>query len=353
MRAAVVTQFDLPLTIEERPVPEPGAGQVLVRLETCGLCHTDIHAMRGDWPVKPTLPFVPGHEGVGIVEKVGPGVTNRIVGQRVAMPWLGYACGECRYCIDGRENLCEKQYNNGYAVDGGYAEYMLADAKYATPVPDGVSPLDAAPLTCAGVTTYAAVKAAHVLPGERVAVFGVGGLGHLAVQYARLVGAKVVAIDVTDEKLALARELGADDTVNAAKEDVVAALAALGGVDAVIVLAVAPSVFAQAFASLNRGGRLVLVSLPADGTLTLPIFDTVLKGIEVIGSIVGTRQDLVEVFDLHAAGRTRVITQTRALDDVNTAVDEVLSGSVPARLVFAFGDQPAVAAAAANANAIA
>lgn len=353
MRAAVVSRFDLPLTIEERPIPEPGPGQVLVRLETCGLCHTDIHAMRGDWPVKPALPFVPGHEGVGIVEKVGAGVSNRTVGQRVAMPWLGHACGECRYCIDGRENLCENQYNNGYAVDGGYEEYALADAKYAVPVPDGVSPLDAAPLTCAGVTTYAAIKAAHVTPGERVAIFGVGGLGHLAVQYARLVGAKVVAIDVTEEKLALARDLGADDTVNAATEDVVAALAAIGGVDAAIVLAVAPSVFGQAFAALNRGGRLVLVSLPADGTITLPVFDTVLKGIEVIGSIVGTRQDLIEVFDLHAAGRTRVITQTRALDDVNDAVAEVLAGTVPARLVFAFGDQAAAPAAAAEAKATA
>lgn len=336
MRAAVVSQYRQPLTLENRPIPEPGPGQVLVRLEACGLCHTDIHAIDGDWPVKPGLPFVPGHEGVGIVERVGDGVTTRTVGQRVALPWLGYACGECRYCIDGRENLCERQHNTGYSVDGGYAEYTLADARFASPVPDGVNPLDAAPLTCAGVTTYAAVKNAHVVPGERVAVFGIGGLGHLAVQYARLVGAQVVAVDITEEKLNLAVELGADHAVNAAEVDPVEAIHHLGGADVAIVLAVAPTVFDQAFRSLNRGGRLVLVSLPAEGTLTIPVFDTVLKGISVIGSIVGTRQDLAEVFALHAAGRTRVVAEARDLSDVNDAVGEVLSGEVPARLVFTY-----------------
>ncbi|GAA1448870.1 alcohol dehydrogenase catalytic domain-containing protein [Leifsonia poae] len=336
MRAAVAIAFDKPLIIEDRPVPRPGPGQVLVRLEACGLCHTDIHAIRGDWPVKPDLPFVPGHEGVGIIEQLGDGVRARTVGQRVAMPWLGYACGECRYCIDGRENLCEQQRNTGYAVDGGYAEYALADARFAVPVPDDVSPFDAAPLTCAGVTTYAAIKAAKVVPGERVAVFGVGGLGHLAVQYARLVGAQVTAIDVTDAKLELALELGADHVVNALDVDPVQALTHVGGADVAVVLAVAPTVFAQAFASLNRGGRLILVSLPADGALTVPVFDTVLKGISIIGSIVGTRQDLVEVFALHAAGRTRVVAMPRSLENVNEAVDDVLSGEIPARLVFTY-----------------
>jgi propanol-preferring alcohol dehydrogenase len=336
MRAAVVPAFGAPAQVEDREIPQPGAGQVLVRLEACGLCHTDIHAMNGDWPVKPHLPLVPGHEGVGIIEQLGEGVTTRTVGQRVAMPWLAHACGECRYCVDGRENLCEQQFNNGYGVDGGYSEYMLADARFATPVPDGVSPLDAAPLTCAGVTTYAAIKNAHVTPGETVAVFGIGGLGHLALQYARLVGAKVIAVDVTEEKLALATELGADHVVNAHEVDPVLAIRQLGGADVAVILAVAPSVFHQAFDALNRGGRLVLVSLPADGELTVPVFDTVLKGISIIGSIVGTRQDLAEVFALHAAGRTRVITETRALDDVNESVAEVLAGTVPARLVFTY-----------------
>lgn len=337
MRAAVVTEFGSPAKIEERPIPRPQAGQVMVRLEACGLCHTDIHAMNGDWPVRPKLPLVPGHEGVGIIEEIGDGVTTRKVGQRVAMAWLGHACGECRYCVDGRENLCEQQYNNGYAVDGGYSEYMLADARYAVPVPDGVTALDAAPLTCAGVTTYAAIKNARVTPGETVAVFGIGGLGHLAIQYARLVGAKVIAVDVTEEKLALATELGADHVVNAHTADPVQEIHALGGADVAVVLAVAPAVFRQSFDALNRGGRLVLVSLPAGGELTVPVFETVLKGISIIGSIVGTRQDLAEVFALHAAGRTRVITKTRDLDQINESVAEILAGTVPARLVFTYG----------------
>jgi propanol-preferring alcohol dehydrogenase len=336
MHAAVATRFTEPLTIEDRAIPTPGPGQVLIRLEACGLCHTDIHAVRGDWPVKPGLPFVPGHEGVGIVERLGEGVTTRTIGQRVALPWLGHACGECRYCIDGRENLCESQHNTGYSFDGGYAEYALADAKFATPVPDRIPPLEAAPLTCAGVTTYAAVKAAHVVPGERVAVFGIGGLGHLAVQYARLVGAQAIAVDVRRDKLDLALELGADHAINAAEVDPVEAIAELGGADVTIVLAVDPVVFDQAFRALNRGGRMLLVSLPAEGVLTVPISDTVLKGISIIGSIVGTRQDLVEVFALHAAGRTRVVAEERELRDVNQAMKEVVSGAVPARLVFTY-----------------
>jgi alcohol dehydrogenase, propanol-preferring len=336
MRAAVVTSFTEPLQLEDRPVPTPGDGQVLVRLETSGLCHTDIHAAHGDWPVKPSPPFVPGHEGVGIVEATGPGVTAHAVGDRVALPWLGHACGHCDHCVSGWETLCVQQQNTGYSIDGSFAEYAVADANYAVRVPDGVDPFDAAPLTCAGVTTYKAVKVAHVRPAEKVAIFGIGGLGHLALQYARLVGGDVIAVDVSEEKLTLARDLGADHTVNAATEDPVAAIEALGGADVAIVLAVIPSVFEQAFASLRRGGRLVCVGLPPeeDGPMKLPLFPTVLKGISVIGSIVGTRQDLAEVFDLHALGRTRVIAEPRSLEDVNSAIDEVLEGRAPARLVF-------------------
>ncbi|MCL3819065.1 alcohol dehydrogenase AdhP [Aeromicrobium wangtongii] len=334
MKAAVVTEFGQPLELQDRPAPSPGPGQVLVRLEASGLCHTDIHAAHGDWPVKPALPFVPGHEGVGVVTELGEGVTERAIGDRVSIAWLGQACGHCRYCIDGRETLCEAQLNSGYSVDGAHAEYAGADARYAVRVPEGVSSFDAAPLSCAGVTAYKSVKVAHVQPAETVAVFGIGGLGHLAVQYARLVGAVVIAVDVEDEKLALATELGADHVVNAAEVDPVTAIASLGGADVSLAYAVAPRSFEQAFASLNRGGRLVCVALPAEGTMSIPIFDTVLKGISIIGSIVGTRQDLAEVFALHARGRTRVIAEGRRLEQVNEAIDQVLRGAVPARLVF-------------------
>ena len=336
MKAAVVTSFTQPLEIQDRPVPEPGPGQVLVRIEASGLCHTDIHAAHGDWPVKPVPPFVPGHEGVGIVEAFGAGVTERALGDRVALPWLGHACGHCDHCVDGWETLCEEQQNTGYSIDGGFAEYAVADARYVVPVPAGVAAFDAAPLTCAGVTTYKAVKVAGIRPSERVAVFGIGGLGHLAVQYARLVGGTVIAVDVEDEKLRLATELGADHVVNAREQDPVAAIEALGGADVAIVLAVMPSVFEQAFASLRRGGRLVCVGLPpeSEGPMDLPIFPTVLKGISVIGSIVGTRQDLAEVFELHALGRTRVVADGRKLDEVNEAIDDVLTGRATARLVI-------------------
>ncbi|HEY3013688.1 MAG TPA: alcohol dehydrogenase AdhP [Nocardioides sp.] len=338
MKAAVVTDFTRPLEVQDLPVPEPGEGQVLVRMETCGLCHTDIHAAHGDWPVKPTPPFIPGHEGVGIVERLGAGVTARQVGDRVAIPWLGHACGHCRYCVSGWETLCESQQNSGYSVNGAFAEYAVADAEYVVPVPEAVSSLDAAPLTCAGVTTYKAIKVADVQPTERVAIFGVGGLGHLAVQYGRIVGGSVIAVDVEDAKLELAKELGADHVVNARKVDPVKAIQDLGGADVAVALAVHPTVFEQAFASLRRGGRLVCVALPPEneGSMSVPIFDTVLKGIKVIGSIVGTRQDLAEVFDLHAQGKTRVIAESRKIDEVNAAVDEVLSGQVSARLVFEF-----------------
>ena len=347
MKAAVVSSFDHPLSINDRDIPEPAQGEVLVRMETCGLCHTDIHAAHGDWPVKPTLPFVPGHEGVGIVEKLGAGVLTRFVGERVAIAWLGYACGECQYCVDGRETLCEAQHNSGYSVDGAFAEYAVASARFVVPVPAGVTAFDAAPLSCAGVTTYKSLKVAKVAPTERVAVFGIGGLGHLAVQYAGIMGGTVIAVDVEDEKLELAVELGATHTVNAALVDPIAAIQALGGADVAVVLAASSKVFEQAFASLRRGGRLICVALPAEGAMNIPIFETVLKGISIIGSIVGTRRDLVEVFELHAAGRTRVIAQSRRIDEVNEAIEQVLSGKVPARLVFEFAPQFAEHAGAA------
>ena len=335
MKAAVVTDFHSPLQIQDLPVPEPGPGDVLVRIQASGLCHTDIHAAHGDWPVKPAPPFIPGHEGIGHIERLGSGVTTRRLGDRVAIAWLGYACGECRHCIGGWETLCEKQQNSGYSVNGTFAEYAIAPAAFATLVPDAISSRDAAPLTCAGVTTYKAIKVARVAPAETVAVFGVGGLGHLALQYARIAGAFVIGVDIEDSKLAMATELGADHVVNARTADPVESIRELGGADVAVALAASPASFDQAYRSLRRGGRLVCVALPADnGALNLPIFDTVLNGKSVIGSIVGTRNDLADVFALHAAGRTRIIAVDRKLDEVNESIDDVLSGRVPARVVF-------------------
>ena len=334
MRAAVVREFGAPLVIEERPVPEPGPGEVVIQMEASGLCHTDIHAAHGDWPVRPAPPFVPGHEGVGIVVAAGEGVTSPPLGQRVAVPWLGYACGTCEHCLTGWETLCLSQRNTGYSGDGCFAEYFTASAAFAAPVPDGIDPVDAAPLTCAGVTTYKAVKVGNVHPGDLVAISGIGGLGHLALQYAKIFGATTAAIDITDSKLQLAKDLGADLVIDARTEDPAAILHAHGGATVAIGLAVNDKSFAAAYAGLRRGGRLVLVALPAAGTLQIPVFDTVLNGTSVIGSIVGTRADLATVFDLHRHGRTRVISETRPLETVNQSIDDVLHGKTRARIVL-------------------
>jgi propanol-preferring alcohol dehydrogenase len=334
MRVAVVRELGQPLVIEDRPVPEPGRGQVVVRLEASGLCHTDIHAAHGDWGVKPTVPFVPGHEGVGTLCAVGDGVAADRLGTRVAVPWLHRACGHCEHCVSGWETLCLAQTNTGYFVDGCFGDFVVADAEYVVAVPAGIDPLEAAPLTCAGLTTFKAVKVSGARSSDLVAVFGVGGLGHLAVQYAKIAGATVVAVDVNDDTLLLAKALGADITVDARTERPADAIQALGGADAVITTAADAEPVRAAFDSLRRGGRLVLVGLPADDELPLPIAQTVLGGISVIGSIVGTRRDLAEVFELHAAGRTRVVYDTWRLEDVNEAIGDVLAGRVEARVVF-------------------
>ncbi len=333
MRAAVVPALGAPLEIRDVPVPEPGPGQVLVKIVASGLCHTDIHAARGDWPVKPKVPLIPGHEGVGEVVAVGPGESPVAIGDTVALPWLGHACGNCRYCVTGWETYCTTPQFMGYTIDGSYAEYAIGYASHVVKVPAGISALDAAPLTCAGVTTYKAVKVAKPQPAETAMVVGIGGLGHLALQYAKIFGSTTIAVDVEDEKLQLAKDLGADHVIDG-RGDQQGELAALGGVDVAVVTVPSPAAMKAAHASMNPNGRLILVGLPADNRFELPVFETVLKGISVIGSLVGTRQDLTETFDLHAQGRTKVILETRRLEDVNECFEEVLSGQVPARLVF-------------------
>ncbi len=336
MKAAVVHEFGRPLVVENIATPEPAPGQVLVKVETSGLCHTDIHAANGDWPVRPTPPFIPGHEAVGLVERVGAGVTRLKEGDRVAVPWLGWACGACESCASGWETLCAQAVYTGYTVNGGLAEYVTAAADFAGKVPAGIDPIDAAPLTCAGVTTYKAVKVSGARSSDLVAVYGVGGLGHLALQYAQIAGASVAAVDLVDEKLQMAKELGASYTINSKNEDPVGIIQGLGGADAAIVLAASPIAFEQAFRSLKPNGTLVLVALPKDNYMKLPIFETVLRGIKVVGSLVGTRMDLAETFELHADGRTKIVSETRTLDTVNESMADVLNGVVEARVVFDF-----------------
>ncbi|MDH6197752.1 propanol-preferring alcohol dehydrogenase [Mycobacterium frederiksbergense] len=334
MRAAVVAEFGAPLQVSELELPTPGPGEALVKLETSGVCHTDLHAAHGDWPVKPSPPFIPGHEGCGTVVALGPGVQGLKVGDKVGNAWLWSACGSCEYCRTGWETLCEQQRNGGYSVNGSFGSYMLVDADFAVRIPDGVDPVEVAPILCAGVTVYKGLKVTDTRPGQWVAISGVGGLGHIAVQYARAMGLRVVAIDIDDAKLALAGELGAEVTVNATTSDVVAEVQkATGGVHAALVTAVHPQAFGQAIGLTRRGGTIVFNGLPP-GDFPAPIFDIVLKGLTIRGSIVGTRQDMVEALDFYARGLIHPIVETASLDQINEVFDRMQRGQIDGRVVI-------------------
>ena len=336
MKAAVVHAFGAPLVIENVPVPTPGPNQVLVRLVASGVCHTDVHAAEGDWPVKPTLPFIPGHEAVGDVVAVGPGVVGVALGDRVGVPWLHSACGRCEFCETGRETLCASQRNTGYSVNGGYAEYMLANADYVGQIPAGMDPALAAPVLCAGVTTYKGIKETDTRPGQWIVISGIGGLGHLGVQYAKAMGLRVIAVDVAPEKLALARRLGAERTIDASKENPAEVVQReIGGAHAALVTAVSTKAFDQALGMLRSGGTCVLVGLPP-GDFPTPIFPVVLKRLTVRGSIVGTRADLREALEFAARGEIEVAYETRRLEDVNEIFDGLKAGTITGRVVLDF-----------------
>lgn len=334
MKAAVVYAFGKPLAIEEMPIPQPGPGQVLVKVVASGVCHTDLHAADGDWPVKPALPFIPGHEGVGYVAAVGTDVTHVKEGDRVGVPWLHSACGLCDYCLTGWETLCPYQQNTGYSVNGGYAEYVLAPAAYVGHLPAGVDFAVIAPILCAGVTTYKGLKETEARPGEWVAISGIGGLGHVAVQYAKAMGLHIAAVDIADDKLALARTLGAELTVNARVEDPATTIEReVGGVHGVLVTAVSPLAFHQALGMLRRGGTVSLVGLPP-GTFETPIFDVVLKRLTIRGSIVGTRKDLEEALQFAAEGKVRATIERQPLDAINDIFARLQRGDVEGRVVL-------------------
>lgn len=336
MKAAIVNEFHQKLEIKDVPIPTIGEGEVLVKITACGVCHTDLHAAHGDWPVKPKLPLIPGHEGVGFVEKVGPGVTSIKIGDRVGIPWLYSACGECDYCLTGWETLCKEQQNGGYSVDGGYAEYCVAPAAYVAKIPEGVTDEEIAPILCAGVTTYKALKVTGAKPGDWVAIYGIGGLGHIALQYAKAMGFNVIAVDISDDKLELAKSLGADLTVNGRSVDPVQEIEnKVGGAHAAVSVAVTPKAFEQAYRSVRRGGTLVVVGLPV-GDLPIPIFDTVLNGVVVKGSIVGTRKDMKEALDFAARGKVKAIIETHPLENINEIFERMEKGNINGRIVIKF-----------------
>jgi propanol-preferring alcohol dehydrogenase len=334
MKAAVVTAFGQPLEIREVEVPTPGAGQVLVKIAASGVCHTDLHAAEGDWPVKPNPPFIPGHEGVGHVVAVGAGVTHVKEGDRVGVPWLYSTCGHCEHCLGGWETLCESQQNTGYSVNGGFAEYTLADAGYVGRLPDNVGFVEIAPILCAGVTVYKGLKMTDTKPGNWVVISGIGGLGHMAVQYARAMGLNVAAVDVDDRKLDLARRLGAEVTVNAREQDPAAHLKKeIGGAHGALVTAVSPKAFEQAIGMTRRGGTIALNGLPP-GDFPLSIFDMVLNGTTVRGSIVGTRLDLQEALDFAGEGKVKATVSAEPLENINDIFARMHRGGIEGRVVI-------------------
>jgi propanol-preferring alcohol dehydrogenase len=339
MRAAVVTAFGKPLVIQQVPIPVPGPGEVLVKVMACGVCHTDLHAAEGDWPVKPTPPFIPGHEVAGIVAALGPDVTGLKLGDAVGVAWLHDACLACEYCETGWETLCEHQHNTGYSCDGGFAEYVIASAAFAARLPAGIDFAQIAPILCAGVTTYKGLKETEARPGEWVAISGIGGLGHIAVQYAKAMGLHVAALDIAPEKLALARAAGADIAVDARSPTAVAEVlkATGGGAHGVLVTAVSPPAFAQALSLVRRKGTVALVGLPP-GDFPTPIFDVVLKRITVRGSIVGTRRDLDEAIAFVAEGKVRAEIHKAPLEDINAIFAKLKAGKIEGRMVLDFAE---------------
>jgi propanol-preferring alcohol dehydrogenase len=336
MRAAVVRRFSQPLHVGEVPVPELTPGRVLIRLAACGVCHTDLHAVDGDWPFKPHLPLIPGHEGVGHVVAVPSGVYSVKEGDRVGVPWLHTACGHCKHCWAGWETLCDAQQCTGYTVNGCFAEYVLADPDYCAHLPATLDWTPAAPILCAGVTVYKGLKQTDARPGQTVVVSGIGGLGHLAVQYAKAMGLHVIAVDVADEKLDLARRCGADQAVNARTADPVAEVRRLcGGADGVLVTAPSRPAFAQAAGMLGKRGTMVLIGIPA-GSFELDILATIAGCHTVRGSSVGTRADLAEALQFAAEGKVVTHHTTDRLDNINAILDRMRQARIEGRVVVTF-----------------
>jgi len=336
MKAAVLHEFKTPLSLEEVAVPEVGADEVLIEVEVCGVCHSDLHVADGDWTQLAGIvkkPLILGHEIVGRVTERGAAVQNIQVGDRVGVPWLQWTCGQCEFCREGNENLCTRQRITGVMVDGGYAEYAKAPASHVIQIPHALSSEQAAPLLCAGVTVHRALKQAKMCAGQRLAVFGVGGLGHIAVQIGRAAGAEVTAIDVSEEKLALAKSLGATRTLNAAISNVVKEVRSLGGMHIAIVTSAAKSAYDMAFYCVRPTGTLLVVGLPAKDISFPPIL---MAGgeIQIKASAVGTREDLREALAMGAAGIVHCQVTTRPLTDVQDVLGELGRGEVSGRVVL-------------------
>jgi propanol-preferring alcohol dehydrogenase len=336
VKAAILREFKKPLAIEDVDAPIPGADEVLIEVEACGVCHSDLHVADGDWTqLAPIVkkPLILGHEIAGRVVEKGSAVRELNAGDRVGVPWVHWTCGKCEFCREGNENLCSTQKITGVTVDGGYAQFVKAPATHATRIPDGLASVEAAPLFCAGVTVYRALKQSNISPGQRLAVFGIGGLGHLAVQIGCAMGARVTAIDISEEKLALAQSLGASATLNAATRHVVEELGGAGGVHVALVTSAAKAAYDMAFYCLRPTGTLLVVGLPAENIGFPPIMMAAGE-VRIRATAVGTRKDLQEVLAMAAAGKVRCQVSTRPLAQANEVIEELRRGQISGRAVL-------------------
>ena len=336
MKAAIVREYKEPLQIEDAEIPVPAPDEVLIKVEACGVCHSDLHIAEGDWTsflkvVK--KPLIPGHEVVGRVIEKGEDVSHLEVGDRVGVAWVHWTCGECDMCREGRENLCKKQIITGAMVDGGYAEFMKAKASHALKVPDSLSSEQAAPFYCAGLTVYRAIKNAGIEPGQRVAIFGIGGLGHLAVQIAKAFGGEVIAVDIAQEKLELAQSLGASATINARTSDAVKELRKLGGAHVAVVTSGSKAAYDSAFYATRASGTLVVVGMPAE-ELSFPAMK--MREVKIMASATGTRDDLREILEMAADGRVKCLIETRPLESINEVFDDMRNAKIAGRVVLKF-----------------
>ena len=337
MQAAVLHKIGNKLKIERVKVPQPGRGEVLIKVVACGVCHSDLHAIDGDWEPHPTLPLIPGHEVAGHVAAVGDGVTDLKAGDAVGVPWMYSACGKCEFCLAGMETICKSGEATGYSKPGGYAEYMVADAAFVGRLPKGIDFYEMAPILCAGVTTYRGLKRTNARPGQWMAVVGVGGLGHIAVQYAKAMGYRVAAVDVDDAKLKLAKKLGAEFVVNGREQDAPRELRRkIGGVHGAVVTAVAPQAFEQAIGMLRPAGTVCYIGLPGgkQDAIRASISAIVNWELTVRGSNVGTRLDLNEAVAFAANGLVTAKIKTAPLGKINEIFDEMRAGKILGRMVL-------------------
>ena len=334
MRAAVMQEPKQPLSVQRVEIPQLEPDEVLIKIEASGVCHSDLSIVEGEWQTLKRIvkkDLIPGHEIVGHVVERGRGVRHLEIGDRVGVAWVHWTCGACDMCKEGFENLCPNQKITGVTVNGGFAEFMKAKASHALKVPKVLSSIEAAPLFCAGVTSYRAVKNARIQPGQRVAVFGIGGLGHLVVQIAKAFGAQVTAVDINDEKLQLARKLGADHSINARTEEVVKEFRKQDGVHAAIVTSAAKAAYDQAFFTVRPAGTLVIVGLPSED---LNFSALQMREIKITSVATGTREDMQAVLNLAAEAKIRCLVEVSPLERINEIFDQMRKGQIAARVVL-------------------